>query len=255
MYISNVEIKGYKSINYDGVSFSLGQIAAFIGKNSAGKSNLLEALDHFFNNTPMFPDDFYRKETDKPIEITVSFCLDDDDTSFDLVLHANKRMITLRRTFDCGQKPQTFMVGSWKYTADDSFNPLITPSAAVLKKTLTSENVQAFLISNFPCRTVDTPTQYVELLKEYWQDHFESMPKEWDPTLKQPLKALPAALPAYYYLPVRQRRPSNPRWNRRRSQLQHQAKNLCPRKRSSLLRLHLKNRHRNLLQSRHPNLQ
>lgn len=89
MYISNVEIKGYKSINYDGVSFSLGQIAAFIGKNSAGKSNLLEALDHFFNNTPMFPDDFYRKETDKPIEITVSFCLDDDDTSFDLVLYSS----------------------------------------------------------------------------------------------------------------------------------------------------------------------
>jgi len=203
MRIRNVEIKGYKSINPTGVSFSIDEMAAFIGKNSAGKSNLLEALECFFNNSTLSPEDFYRNELDTTIEITVDFLLDDDDIDFECLIHANQHnIIRIRKKFICGQKPQAVIIGGWNYTEDDYFNPLFRYTAASIRRPLNDTIVQAFLASHFSGQVIETPDQYITVLKKYWADHFESMPKEWEETERPLPKEVVTALPAYYYLPV-----------------------------------------------------
>ncbi|MHA1791891.1 MAG: ATP-dependent nuclease [Promethearchaeota archaeon] len=74
MKISKVEIKNYRSIK--NAKFNAMPYLVFVGKNNSGKSNILKALDVFFNGKPSL-DDFYldpiSKKYEKKIEITVTF--------------------------------------------------------------------------------------------------------------------------------------------------------------------------------------
>ena len=85
MKIDSISIKRFRSIN----SVELRRFGGFnvlIGKNNSGKSNILSAIDTFFNCLqdgriatlePPFGDsiDFFDKDTNKPIQITVTFLL------------------------------------------------------------------------------------------------------------------------------------------------------------------------------------
>lgn len=204
MRIKSVEIKGFKSIDFTGIRFTVDNIAAFIGKNSTGKSNLLEALECFFYNRTLTVDDYHCNNTGSSIEITVAFTLDENDYKFDLLSCTNKKgILQIRKIFACGAKPTAEVVGSWCYSSEDIFNPYIKYTAASFKKIITTDEVQSFLKNNFSNRTITTHDQYITALKEYWERCWENMPKKWDDTIVQPLsKELAAALPQYYYLPV-----------------------------------------------------
>lgn len=86
MRISSFEIQNYRSIERTGVS-RLGPLVVLIGKNSAGKSNVLEALASVFQNfdvaggnTPGIDDYvFYMKRTGKPARFLVTVDFDDDE--------------------------------------------------------------------------------------------------------------------------------------------------------------------------------
>jgi putative ATP-dependent endonuclease of the OLD family len=56
-------------------SIPIGSLTAFIGKNDAGKSTILEALEIFFNNNVIFceKDDLSINANNKNIEITCEF--------------------------------------------------------------------------------------------------------------------------------------------------------------------------------------
>jgi len=49
MRISKVEIESFKTI--ESLSFELERIAVLIGENNAGKSNILRAIDLFFEDS------------------------------------------------------------------------------------------------------------------------------------------------------------------------------------------------------------
>ena len=49
MKVCQVTIRNFKSFGDDLVSIPLGDLTAFVGANSSGKSNVLKALDLFFN--------------------------------------------------------------------------------------------------------------------------------------------------------------------------------------------------------------
>lgn len=203
MRIQSIKIKGYKSVDTTGVQFPIGNMTAFIGKNSAGKSNILEALECFFNNSTLGSDAFYRNNTEIPIEITLDFLLDDGDSSFDHLLYSNQeQLIKIQKLFTCGQKPQTNIFGSWKYTEEDLFNPQTRYTASSIRRVLADTDVQAFLQENFAGQTITTHEQYLAVLRTYWATNFDSMPKEWDNTPQSAPKEVLALLPSYYYLPV-----------------------------------------------------
>ncbi|MCL4344233.1 MAG: ATP-dependent endonuclease [Nitrososphaerota archaeon] len=73
MKIRKLEIKHFTSIESLAINFS--DTVALVGQNNSGKSNIIKALDLFFDpsSSKVYPESFYMKETDIPIEITVEF--------------------------------------------------------------------------------------------------------------------------------------------------------------------------------------
>lgn len=48
MKITEISIKNFRSFDERGVSIVVGEMTAFVGKNSSGKSNILQALQLFW---------------------------------------------------------------------------------------------------------------------------------------------------------------------------------------------------------------
>jgi hypothetical protein len=67
--IRNVRIRGFRSIQSGDLN-ELGQLTALVGKNSSGKSNVLRALNLFFNGTVdgQSPVNFTRDHHDEPVK-------------------------------------------------------------------------------------------------------------------------------------------------------------------------------------------
>ncbi|MGF6465109.1 ATP-dependent nuclease [Paraburkholderia youngii] len=80
MRIESIQIKNLRSIK--DAKVSLNQYNCFVGPNGAGKSTFLFALNVFFREIDgastdvalLSAEDFHRKDTSQPIEITVTFC-------------------------------------------------------------------------------------------------------------------------------------------------------------------------------------
>lgn len=80
MKIKSVRIRNFRSI--EDQTIELDDYTCFVGANGSGKSNILHALNVFFGE-PGIPgldtrslggEDFYKKNTAEPVEITVTFC-------------------------------------------------------------------------------------------------------------------------------------------------------------------------------------
>ena len=73
MKMCQVHIKHFKSL--EDVHLNCGSLISLIGENNSGKSNVIEALDLFFNPSirKVTEESFYEKETSQPIEITIAF--------------------------------------------------------------------------------------------------------------------------------------------------------------------------------------
>lgn len=79
MRLTQIRIKNFRSFDDETISFD--EYTCLVGPNGSGKSTILQALNVFFRNTAgsstnlhMFADeDFHHKNTDKPIEITLTF--------------------------------------------------------------------------------------------------------------------------------------------------------------------------------------
>lgn len=73
MKLEQVHIKNYKSMK--DLHLKSGNLISIIGENNSGKSNVLEALDLFFNPSKdkLSEWSFYSKETSQPIEIIAEF--------------------------------------------------------------------------------------------------------------------------------------------------------------------------------------
>ena len=91
MLLKSVRATGFRSIEKAELD-SCGRFNVLIGKNNSGKSNLLSAILGFFGTLssgeivdlqPKFSleDDFYNRNTRKPIEITCTFGITSSDTA------------------------------------------------------------------------------------------------------------------------------------------------------------------------------
>lgn len=73
MRIKTVRINNYRV--FDDVQIEFSEITAFIGPNGVGKSNILRALDWFFNGpqSSLTEADFHNRDTSKPVQVEVIF--------------------------------------------------------------------------------------------------------------------------------------------------------------------------------------
>lgn len=79
MKISNVEIANFRAL--ERVAVPLQQFSVLLGENDVGKSSFLYAIEKFFLNKKLTdPKDWYQRNTDNPIRITITFTdLPDND--------------------------------------------------------------------------------------------------------------------------------------------------------------------------------
>ena len=75
MKIENVSIQNFKTFGLEKIEFSFNDLTSLIGENSVGKSNVLEALDLFFNftKTKISTKSFHHNDYLQPIVTTVKF--------------------------------------------------------------------------------------------------------------------------------------------------------------------------------------
>ncbi len=73
MKIQKIVIRNYRSLH--NLTIYPKDILALVGRNNSGKSNVLKALELFFEGTTRLINDecFYNHETEEPIEIFITF--------------------------------------------------------------------------------------------------------------------------------------------------------------------------------------
>jgi predicted ATP-dependent endonuclease of OLD family len=75
MKIEKISIQNFKTFGAETIEFSFNNLTSLIGENSVGKSNVLEALDLFFNFTKskVFTKSYHHNDYLKPIVISIKF--------------------------------------------------------------------------------------------------------------------------------------------------------------------------------------
>lgn len=79
MIIKSVEVKNFRSIRE--ACLGCDNLTAIVGRNGAGKSSFLYAIDTFYDiAAPITEEDFFDRSTGNPIEIRVTYSdLRDDE--------------------------------------------------------------------------------------------------------------------------------------------------------------------------------
>ncbi len=95
MKLKSVHVKHFRCIRDQ--TLNCEDLTILVGPNGSGKSSFLRALDLFYSTSPSYAqDDFYGRDTDTPITITVTFSeLDDDELElYKRYVHNNELSIT-----------------------------------------------------------------------------------------------------------------------------------------------------------------
>lgn len=109
MIIRLIEIKNFRSIK-DG-SLDCDELTVLVGRNGAGKSSFLYAIDIFYDTAAsVSEEDFFNRETSSPIEIRVTYeKLDEDEKNeFDTYVKNNKLIVTKRISLENGKIDQRY---------------------------------------------------------------------------------------------------------------------------------------------------
>ncbi len=81
MKLEKVCIKGFRGIK-DEITVPIKELNVIVGKNDAGKSTILKALDLFINNKTFYPQ-YLNNQTDKFCEITLCFLSEEENIIID----------------------------------------------------------------------------------------------------------------------------------------------------------------------------
>ena len=210
MKLTSVKIQNYRSFDSQGVEITLGEMAAFVGRNSSGKSNILNALKHFFDGSSMNDKDFYYGDTTLQISISVVFSVNDSELSIALLPYVSPNgIIELTRIYTVDNLKGTMMVsGSYEYSGHTNMNPFPTRRTnsiqieAFLK---TEESVKLRRFAQLAKIELDA-NNFNEVLASYWCAHASEYRQKWVDECKNlngpTQKAILEALPKYYYIPV-----------------------------------------------------
>lgn len=228
MKIDKIKIQNFKTFGNEPISFSFNNLTALIGENSVGKSNILEALDLFFNfsKTKISLKSFHHDQYSKPIVIELKF----NDLNADELLvfksHLdNEQNLTITQYIEAISKDEEIPIEKanedeidfteakhgTKIQPIEEFAWTLLEDKLPTKKNLTAWWKNDLKIGDFEFKslfdTTDEPTQetFQEKLKELNENHSEIIPKErivGDEKMLGWKSKLKANLPKYFYIPA-----------------------------------------------------
>lgn len=125
MKISEISIKNFRSFDERGVSISVGEMAAFVGKNSSGKSNILQALQLFWGQYALTAEDFYYGETSRTISVSVTFAIPSDEITPSLLPYVSPDgFLQLCHDYtETDTKGKLYSCGKNDFTGTSDMNP------------------------------------------------------------------------------------------------------------------------------------
>jgi hypothetical protein len=101
LIIECIEIKNFRSIRES--CLYCDNLTAIVGRNGAGKSSFLYAIDTFYDiAAPITEEDFFDRDTGSPIEIRVTYSnlRDDENEEFQTYIRDEKLIVTKRISFE-----------------------------------------------------------------------------------------------------------------------------------------------------------
>lgn len=104
MIIVSLRVSNFRSLKDFTLDFE--PLTALLGRNGAGKSCVLYALDNFYNiSAEITEEDFHNRDTSKPIEISVVYgnLRDDELGEFGTYVSGDKLMVTKRISLENGR--------------------------------------------------------------------------------------------------------------------------------------------------------
>ena len=103
MIIKELRVKNYRSIK--DATLTLGSLTALVGRNGAGKSNFLNALELFFDQSKKpEEEDYFGRKAGQPIEVEVTFVKLDDAQRERYGGYVNGDELTVARVLELGDK-------------------------------------------------------------------------------------------------------------------------------------------------------
>ena len=108
MLIQKIRVKNYRSIKDE--TLHLDRLTALVGRNGAGKSSFLRALEMFYNSSArMSQEDLYAKDTDQSVEITVTFsCLTQENNEAFSSYIDSDGTLSVSKVFHLGDSKKPF---------------------------------------------------------------------------------------------------------------------------------------------------
>ncbi len=225
MKIKSVHISNYKSYNAEGVTIPMSNITGFIGPNSAGKTNVLEALQLFFCPQKLTVAEFHKSRTDIPIQITVTFAeyISSSGTLCEK-LFVNDGCFHLTRTYTWNEQKniaeaekEFSLAYAWVYDNENEIlNPYKPkPSATAIKEYLFDSASKSFRRaidwqsstqhSEFPAK-VECYWNTQKTSDSNWCSNFKWTQLDYNEELGKPqkefLNIINPQLPNYLYLPI-----------------------------------------------------
>lgn len=222
MKIKSLKIRNFKTFADDGIYLTLTDLTTLVGENSTGKSNILEALDLFFNfsSTKISKESFHHDDNTKEISVEIKFGMLSDSEKKKFKIHLDEREeLEIKQVIKLSSGEDDEDDSKQKYEESKHGNRWETQLdwANLTAKLPTKTNIKSWWkkdlkIGDFDFKSLfetkdgdPDPETYQAKLEQLWEEHFDIIPKEkktgdekvlgWKGKLK-------GNLPKYFYIPA-----------------------------------------------------
>ena len=228
MKIKTVSIKNFKTFDDQGITMSMSDMTTLIGENSIGKSNVLEALDLFFNYSKSKINFwcFHHNNIKNAIETRVEFCHLSDQEKRTFKIHIDPAVesltitqkIALSRPEGVDAKdidPDVYEFEESKhgtrYVAEDGFEWANWSDSPPTKTNLKNWWKKDLKLGDFDFKSMfegkgePDPGTYKEAILRLWDEHFDDIPKIKETGDEKVLgwkSKLKSNLPKFFYIPA-----------------------------------------------------
>lgn len=200
MKIKSISIYNFKTFDSTGISLTLKDLTALVGENSSGKSNVLEALDLFFNysKSSISKRSFHYNDVSKDIKIEIVFYKlnPEEQKKFNVHLDEAKEELSITQKIflklDEGQDINQIDESDYEFEESKhgtKWQPLDKYEWANLEKP-TKTNIRKWWKSDLMIDNLDfkslfdkresepSPDEYFTKLEILWDKYFEKIPKQ-----------------------------------------------------------------------------